>query len=665
MANRVHGLRPTNDRPSVGGRLKGRVQAPDAGDMRPEALRPAAAPVDTYFRPEQADRSNPAMELAASLAAFQPSLMGFLQTQSKEEDSADRARMILQTTPRAEVEAGIKEGKYPEFQTLKGMEVYGEEAAYGVGVELERRWNEDFDKDGGDVDALIKEVVGPLYQSYGKDKGFLSRFAPTTEKIIQRFRAGVGEHRSKRVMEDRGDMVYNTWAGRLDFETAEGAAPAEVAASLYGDFQENRDFLRLPYKEQQAYALQLATQQATKGNYDVAEALLRHERGDGPYKGSLLTDKDLGKGASALLATIEKDRLDMRLKAQSEEAEGQLDATLVNAVKDGTITGLTDAQVPGPNGELKTYTPEQLQKRAAKLAIEDSQKRAAYAKETPEQSYAREVREFVGSGLKHEPWFTVMEAGASTASMNSLTGGKIPPALEDGYGKYKQLYSDAPQYVAKHIDKKALDFYEAVRTAEEDLGMDRQEAFLTAHRVTRNPNENDTLTNQKYQDIDAAVDRVVGSSGFSWSWGGVVTTEAGNASDAKSELVKYAKLYARMGNSTTRAMELAEERFNKNFININGSFVRQDPRLPVDFQPLVEQTLQEFVEKYGEKEGIEFSDVAIVANNGTGTYQIVDKTDFSPFGYPEGVITLRSLTALRDRIRKTELDRVKGVVNTR
>lgn len=647
---KVAGLTPfTDDLPGAARVKRGRVSTPDASRIKAPGLSPTMSPVDTYARPA-APVDNHLDSLAEALGSLNPALQRFGMAQAMESsDSRAKALKVLQTMPRDQLDKGIANGTIPEFKTMAGMEVYGEERAYYDLTELERRWNEETDKDNGDVDRLIRDVTGESLNTYGKDSAFLSTYTERLQAGLQRFKSGVSEYRSKRVLETRADSVFNAWHGRADFMAAEGKTPDEVAQSIYGDFQKNKVFLRLPFKDQQGMILQLADQMATRGKYDNAKALLMFERSDGAYKGSLMSDRDLGKQATDLYGRIEADQSRQRLKENADKAEAELDTILISKVVDGSISAVTDVQVPNAQGDMKTYTPDQLRKRAANLAVEASRAQATRSGENPDQTYAREVREFAGSGLEHPQWFQTINAGFTTSTINNLTGDNLPPALVDGYGLYKKLHTDAPQYVGKFTNKDAIDFYEAARVAEEDLGQDTKNALLMASIATRDPNENSTLTNARFEDLDDAVDDAIDKTESIFNIGGVFSYDNQNTSTVKAEVSRYAKLYARMGLDVGKSLSLAQDRFAKNFINVNGTFIRDDPRLPADFRPLVEQKLKEFVDKYGDKIDAGLEDLSILpATNGSGGYIIFNRNHYATYAtLPEANITMQILEDLR------------------
>ena len=81
MAN-LPGLAP-DDAPSILGRFSGgRAVTPDGVPDAP-ALRPVAAPVDTYSRPAMPDPENGLTRLAQSLSGFAPAMEKYLDVQAQ------------------------------------------------------------------------------------------------------------------------------------------------------------------------------------------------------------------------------------------------------------------------------------------------------------------------------------------------------------------------------------------------------------------------------------------------------------------------------------------------------------------------------------------------------------------------------------------------------
>lgn len=658
MARLVKGLTPfTEDTPNVSNAPRGRARSPDAGSIQSPGLRPTITPVDTYVRPPEPD------DLASALASINPALQRFAAAKATEPDDSlaelQRARATLSPE---EFDRRSKDGSLPGIRSAASFELLGKDRAYDFLSKLSAA-SASFDPAQQNWETFYRQQLSDYSQGLPQDRVFQSNFFANINSGVSKMRATFADQKAQQDAQNLQSAQMNVWSNQAKDMTANGKAPEDVATSIFSDFTNNQRFLSIPFKDQQEMVLQLSDQLATAGQYSVVESLLKHERESGSYKGSLLTDREFGGRASSLMEKITRLRVADNLKQEAATAETQLDQMLLSKVNDGSISAVTDAQVPNADGGLKIYSADQLRKRAGNLAIQVSRDEAVRAKETPDQTYARELRQFSGSGLEHPQWFTTINNGYTTATINNLSGGQIPPALSDGYDLYKKLHKDGPQYVSKFTNKGATDFYEAARVAEEDLGLSRGEAMVAANHVTRDPNENDALTNAKFEDLDTAVDKAIRSerSWSSWLTFGLRGDSSGNnEGDARSEISRYAKIYARLGNSISHSLELAQDRFEKNYVPINGTFIRDDPRMPADFRQLVEQSLNEFTDFHGGETGLGLSDLTILpAGNGSGAYFIANRNDYTPLvNYPDAYITPASLEAMRQKNRDKKVQEV-------
>ncbi|UIK12768.1 hypothetical protein LZK80_11405 [Rhizobium leguminosarum] len=443
-----------------------------------------------------------------------------------------------------------------------------------------------------------------------------------------------------------------------------------MAGGMFGEFTKNQELLRVPFQKQQEMMLQLADQAATSGDYDLAKAILQHKREDGPYKGSLMTDVKVGDTATKLFARIDADQTRERLAAQAQEDEESLYGQGVAAAESGSILAIGDAQVRDKQGEMRTITADAQKKEVANRLIAKAADEAAYREKDPEKrpALARrlEKEKFVGSGLEHPVWFKAMNGAPGQMNLNAATG-EIPPSAKDAFDTYQDLYKDSPQYLAKYLNKDALEFFESARLAEEVGNAGTPEAALRiAHMVTQDPNQMDEALKLKYDSIDSAVKSAVSNS---TSWGQWVfgKQNAGNQNYVRSEIVRLAKQYALLGKDNDEAIEQAQQTFEKTHINVAGSYVKNDKRLPGDFEPLVNQYLSEFVEKHKGDLNYDIDDLTITQGNGTGAYMVVRKSDRMPAdpASDDTFFSLNILNDLRTRNRDHKIKEVTAKQNAR
>lgn len=630
----VPGLRPLNeDRPNIsGGRSNPRAQAPDASRFKAPNPSPVAQPVDTYSRPEAPAKDDSLFRLADALASFNPELQKYGTNQARDAgDSQAEARKFLQTHSQDEVREMLKNGTATPLTNMYGQQVYGGARATEDSAKLMEVYNTNFDKDNGNLDELWNQVTQEAYEKFGKDSTFLSNYTQAMGPFKAKFYAMHAAYQAQKTMDDRKDMVYAKWKGEIEQGVPDGMAPVDVANKVFGDFKANHDYLSLPFKDQQEMVLRLADQFATKGQYDTARALLTTERDTGVYKGSLMDDATLGSKASDLMKNIDAQEQKALLLKQSQDSETLLNNQLLTSVRDGTILGINGATTLNKDGTVKEVSRDEIQKRAADLTLEQSQKQAIASGESKDRTYDREVSTFSAAGLKHPVWFSTINGGYSAATMNNLSGDNLPPPLVSGYETYRKLYRDAPQYAAKYTDSDARTFYDTARVFEEDMGMSQQQALTQAAMATKDIKALDPADAIRFKDIDKAVDDASKASFFNFIGFGDPQSE--NKGDVKATITGYARALARGGMDPKKALEKSQKLFENNYININGFAIRNTSDMDADFKPLVTQRLDEIWKDLPKGAVNSPSDLSIMSTgHGVGQYFVVDKS--SGMGIP-------------------------------
>jgi hypothetical protein len=653
----VPGLTPVAGQPRVK-RAQSRVQVADASNLQSPNLSPRASPVDTYSRPAV----NGWLQLADSLSSINPSLQRFLGAMQEDpDDSRAAAEKYRLETPWEQIEADRKAGKETPFTKMYGKEVAGAAYATNRAEQLVRQMQEgEFDPETDNFDEWVTAQVQEDLKLAGGDRIWEKGYTDQLMPAIARIRATVLDTQSKLVVDGRKDDLFTKWFGEATNMAADGAAPMDVAASIYGSFAANKDYLRIPFKEQQEMALQLADQLATQGKFGEAKALLEFEREDkGVRVGSLVTSREFGTKATDLYARIEADELRARLAEEAKQAEEFVIGEGLRMAMSGSVLAVTDAQVPDKNGELKTIPADTIRKQVAAKLQEANTQEANYRARNPEDRAALAKRldkeRFVGSGLEHPTWFTAMNGAYTQASLNNVTLDKLPPTLVDGFDTYLDLYKDAPQYANKYLTKEATDFYEAARVFREyGLAGDNDSAIRMAFVATRDVNQNDSLNRARFERIDQEV-RTAVSNSTGWFTG---PSEAGNGSYVKQEVSRVGTLLARGGLDVDAALTRGREIFEANHINVMGTYIKNDKRIPPDFSTLAEQ----YVTQFAEKHGLEAEDLTIASPaNGTGGFYVALRGQYTPAGEgsTDAFFSISDLDALRAANREEVM---KGVV---
>lgn len=661
----VAGLTPVGDRPDMPTRrVRGRVQV---NTNLPSAapLRAVATPADTYVRPPQPQvGSDNASQLVKILSSIQPSLENFMTqpnaAQKKAQEDAEVAAIKTRMAPMSydERTAFLKSGD-PLLQSVAARETAAKSYAITLKQTIEEDYAQNFDPVTGDVDTFIQAHMAKAQDEWGQDELSMSIIGDQLHDTLTGLRDKVSTERTTYELDSRKQNVFTVWQDKAKSMGVEGVSPTDTAAAIFQDFGRNRDFLRLDYKEQQGMVMDLATSAAADGNLDLAEALLRHPRSDGAYSGTMLDDVNFSSRASGLLDRIGETREKNSYRASALEAEAALSQDNDLAFDKGEILFRTEASVPDETGNLKTVTVEEQTKATAARYIERSARIAAEYKETPEQTFDRELAAFSSNGAQHPNWTRVLNNGLQAANTATTNLENLPPALEEGYELFRKLNAKSPAYLSAYLKSDAAEFYEAVRVYEEELGYDRSVAMNSAADLlsparaeARKAQNIDRYALQ--EQADKALD--TNSRGF---WGKVFgSTDYApvNGGEIKSEVSRYATLYMATGLPAERALELAGKQINTNYVNIRGSLIKRTAQMPEQFGQMVELQLQEYVAKYGEDDDLDIDDLTIrpLSNGASGQWMIYDRVNnrYMRTSRPESTITYRSLID-REQARRT------------
>jgi hypothetical protein len=377
------GLRPfSEDRPSVGGRNTGRVQVED-NTLRPQRLRPAAGPVDTFERPTLPEKSTGPSDLeqiASALGQLNPALQRFAAVSAPEyrEDADARVNKKLAGMTTPDVVKTLKERTDPEitnyFGNAKGQQLLANRLASQTVEEATREYLTSESRDGINIDQFIAERKKKVLDEYGGDKHFSEAFLEAVSPGLEKLRGAQGQYLTDKVKGEQLGGIFATFKNTIDNHLSQGGKVEEVFPLLQKEMQGNKLVLNMPFKEQQAELLKLAGMYADQGRKDVVETLLKSERTspDGNH-GSLLTDRDFTAKASDILTTADsKSRqnnqrasFDTNMKFVEQANRGELKKDDLIAYYKANPGAMSDSHVTG----LVTHDEN-----VRKLALEKAQK---------------------------------------------------------------------------------------------------------------------------------------------------------------------------------------------------------------------------------------------------------------------------------------------------
>ncbi len=730
---KLPGLSRQDDRPSVDGANRGRVQVRNPiGDV---ALQPQARPVDTYSRPQAPNSgANGLQQLATALAQVSPSLQTFLDnTEAKaKKDAEDRAMRRIGGMSFAEAREAVESGKMTEMENpwfkAAVMKQYGERLAYERVNELTTEYETNFDKNGGDLDSFIREKTAGDLEQYGDSPHFTSAYGHVMDQFGQRANATQAQYKTEQVKQDTISGVYDTFNGQARALLSEGKTPAEVVDALRGKYEGNRKLLHVDFKEQDREMVRLAESFANEGNLDMAKAILNGDRrgADGTALGPLSANREFQGDANRILNSAKRQsfeqteettrdiRMDfwdaarqgkldrkqletwhkqnsgafseaqvmslinqndtfneqqakenakaehkLSLQKAADQAEEDLVSRNLQASGEGMLPYIEEATVPTKTGETRTISVDDQKKAVAKRLVDQTEWLVTKGKATPEQAFGMQVESFSVGNLTNQKWEHVLGAGPKAATQFTLSGGEVPPALQDSVDLYMKLHSANPKLLETHIkDSSDRDFYEAYRVATQYGKLTPQQAMQTAMMQTSDPAKfQGAGTQQRFDAIDERVRGITFGGVAGW-----FASSPKNQGYVANEIGRLGKFYAQNGMGTDAALDEAKARFEATHTEVNGNFIYTAGKdIPKNFGELANFAIEQYVKDFGKSEGVDASDLTVrPATNGQG-WMIVHQTGQYPVeNSARGNISLRSLFDLE---QKRRADVVQGVID--
>ncbi|WP_313196209.1 hypothetical protein [Shinella zoogloeoides] len=731
---KLPGLTRQDDRPSLGGANRGRVQVRNPiGDV---VLQPQARPVDTYSRPQApASGPNGLQQLAGALAQISPALSNFIDVTeaNAKKDAEDRAMRRIGGMSFAEARDAVDSGKMTEMQNpwfkAAFMRQYGERLAYERVNELTKEYETNFDKNSGDLDSFIRERTASDLQQYGENSHFTGAYSKVMDGFASRANSAQAQYQTEQVKQDTVSGVYDTFHGEATTMRADGKSPEEIVTALRGKYQGNRELLHVDFKEQDLEMVRLAEAFAAKGDTAMVDAILNSERkgADGTVLGTLASNREFQADAVRIQNAAkrqnqeqaEESTRDLRMEFWDQARQGQLDReklltwhrshegafteaqvlSLINqndtfneaqakelakaehklylektaaqaeedltsrnleAAKTGMLPYIEEATVPTKTGETKTVSVDDQKKAVAKRIVDQTDWLVEKKKATPDQAFGMQVESFSVGNLTNPKWEHVLGAGPKAAAQFTLSGGEVPPALQDSVDLYMKLHAANPKLLDTHIkDTADRDFYEAYRVATQYGQLDPTQAMQAAMMQTSDPSKfQGAGTQQRFDQIDQRVQSI--------TYGGIAgwfSSAPKNQGYVANEIGRLGKFYAQNGMGVDAALDEAKKRFEATHTEIAGNFVYTAGKdIPSNFGEMAKHAIDKYVEDFGETEGVDADDLTIrPATNGNG-WLIVHQTGQYPVeNSARANLSLRSLYQMeQERQEKTKQDVIDG-----
>lgn len=427
---------------------------------------------------------------------------------------------------------------------------------------------------------------------------------------------------------------------------------AQAATDLLTRAERERDRRRL----EGGYHTHLSLRDAADRGEDVRAAVEQARRSGGITDAQALgIVAHAGNRRAALARQAEAEQARVYLQRLHDQQRNDLRVNDLATLERGLLPFLGPADVLDRSGNPTVLSADRRREEAVRNYLEVRSPQIAQARdETPEQTVNRLVDVFSRNGQVNPEWESILRSGyaGATAWTTSGTNGDIPPALEGGLALYFQLHAANPRLLAKHLDSRATQFYEAFRVATQFGGMDRAQALAAAQRIT-DPIEGPQRIDLARKEVEGALSNL-SDLGNEWFDG---RGDVENLGAYRNTLRDLAQFYVSLGMGTEQALEQAQARIQATHVQVNGWMIpAPDRRLPPTFPEMAEQRLRAYAEAHGDDEGLAYSDLTILpVNNGTGAWRIVTKSGHMVEHPQDRVFTLDTL--IRDEQARLEAER--------
>ena len=288
------GLRPTGDRPSVGGRNTPRV-ATQGPRFQTPGLRPVANPVETFSRPQAAQTDNSWLSLARALGDISPAINQMLDGEANRQKQAqeDLANRRINGMSFEEARAAVDGGQISELQNpwynAAFMKQYGERLAYDRINQLSVEYETSPDKATMNFDQFVAGTMAKDLEQHGDNKFFMAGYTPLMQSFNAQRGVKVAQQQATEMVAESQTGVYQTFLGMARVMTSEGKSPAEIHEAIRAKYSGNREMLHVDFKTQDIELIRAAEAWAAEGNYALVQEVLTKPRmaSDGTNLGAL------------------------------------------------------------------------------------------------------------------------------------------------------------------------------------------------------------------------------------------------------------------------------------------------------------------------------------------------------------------------------------------
>ncbi len=321
MATKLPGLSGNDD---VLSRVDARAQrgrvVTNYQPPRTPGLRPVAAPVDMYARPERAPIDNRLADLADALGSLNPALQRYAQAEKQQDDELLPARLAQRYSGRSAEEQLEMMKNDPDMKSTMGQRLIASHAGRSVAEQVAQnvisQYENGFDKENGDIDAFLNEAQRKAIEANPNNPFFAQEFSTVFGPIAGKLKEQQLSYKTKATEDRVQETVHGSWLGTVKAGIAAGNDPSAIATALRQSYDANKDLLFVDYKDQdkamvgvmQSLTMGMEREPGNAKRYlEVIKEIATQDRtgSDGTKIGTLLDSAALGPDVAKLLAAAD------------------------------------------------------------------------------------------------------------------------------------------------------------------------------------------------------------------------------------------------------------------------------------------------------------------------------------------------------------------------
>ncbi|MGV2049981.1 hypothetical protein ACQZ48_07825 [Agrobacterium sp. 22-209-1] len=287
---------------------------------RTPGLRPVAAPVDMYARPERAPIDNRLADLADALGSLNPALQRYAQAEKQQDDELLPARLAQRYSGRTAEEQLEMMKNDPDMKSTMGQRLIASHAGRSVAEQVAQnvisQYENGFDKENGDIDAFLNEAQRKAIEANPNNPFFAQEFSTVFGPIAGKLREQQLSYKTKATEDRVQETVHGSWLGTVKAGIAAGNDPSAIATALRQSYDANKDLLFVDYKDQdkamvgvmQSLTMGMEREPGNAKRYlEVIKEIATQDRtgSDGTKIGTLLDSAALGPDVAKLLAAAD------------------------------------------------------------------------------------------------------------------------------------------------------------------------------------------------------------------------------------------------------------------------------------------------------------------------------------------------------------------------